>query len=455
MKYQGWKFEKTALVTIDGVHPRENALLNVTLRIPTHHAVNIENALRVVAKPEWNRYGRELPFQIHGLKRQAEETEFSVAFRPDLQPGVQNRFGFLYANETARPNDLQSDLGVSRGEGNSFTVDAMDYHIRGSAETAMPEYLMLKLHYLEGTFPKDIITPALPQQGVLALLDVNGKPVEVNEANALETSITAFESGPIFTRISKRCLLGPANGEKIGADLPVLETDYFFYCGQPLYSVHTRLHFAKSTSVYRVAQDAMTVADTMFSHYTFRPVSKSLPTHDLEEMAHVLTDPAYTSEMPDGPLMGSLIPGDIAWQSFIRIHKGSRVSRYAHTRISLTAPQPDGITYQSATILEKNNAEGTISACRYPVYVRNIDNPANALTLEAGTTFAYSSLHSVQKWDEEGFADKIESIGKQMNTPPVVHMHPQLPFAAEQKNVPALHPFYGNYHAAYTHPGVR
>lgn len=436
------------------MEPRPNTLLAVKLRIPTRHAATIGKDLRVVAKPAWNRYGAELPHQIYDLKEEREMTSVSIAFRADLEPGKQNRFGFVYNNPDALPVRYPNELTLVKKDGLGFFIDALDYQIEVGEKDGLLDSIMMKMHYLEGTFPKQIVTPAVAHKGVRVLLQTEKGPLELSEAHPLEAKIVRMEEGPIFTRMTKVCRLGAEGLSQVPEGSPELETDYLFYPGQPYYTVRTRLHFPCAAKVYRVAHDSMTVKNSMFSHYTFRPVSKCLPERDLEEMGHVLIDPNYTAEIPDGPLMGGLIPEDIAWHAFIRTHKGSRVSRYAYTRISLTAPDEAVPSYRAATILEKSDARGTVTADRYPVYVRNTGLADNALAVEAGTVWERSDLHYIRKWDEEHYADVVEKLGRDMNQAPMVEIHPVTPFSEIQESCP-MRLFYGNYSSAYTHPGVR
>ncbi len=454
MKYKGWHFEKTALVRIGGIYPRLNTLLAVELRIPAGHATTIEKDLRVVSKPAWNRYGAELPYQLYDLRNERGMVVLSVVFRADLEPGKQNRFGFVYNNPDALPVKYPSDITFGKKEGLGFFIDALDYRLEAGSSHGLLDFVMMKMHYLEGTFPKQVVTPAVGHHGVRLMVRTDKELLELSEAYPLEGRITRMEEGPLFTRVTKICRLGAEGLTQAPADYPELETDYIFFSGQPYYTVRTRLHFGSPARICRLAHDTMTVGNRMFSHYSFRPVSKCLPPQDLEEMGHVLIDPDYTAEIPDGPLMGCLIPGDIAWHAFIRTHKGSRVSRYAYTRISLTAPDEKAPSYQSATVVEKDDARGSVRAGRYPVYVRNTGVAENALSVEAGTVWERTDLHYIRKWDEEHYANEVEKLGLEMNQRPEIEMHPVTPFSEIEKANP-LGLFYGNYANAYTHPGVR
>jgi hypothetical protein len=165
----------------------------------------------------------------------------------------------------------------------------------------------------------------------------------------------------------------------------------------------------------------MTLDNTSFTHYIFRPVTPTLPDTDIEEMGYVMIDTAYTREVPEGLLLAGLLPPDLAWQGYININKN-------HTIISINlhdsayCPSGPAAAYRSASYAAMEN--GLVQWFNAPVYVGKRDSKENIIRIGKGNVYIQSNVILFAEWDKEKFPVYVESLGKQLNNPPKVDIYP-------------------------------
>jgi len=450
MRYHGWNFERTILAEAVLSSARKQEIIDVRIVIPTRDAGNLSNDVRAVIKPEWNTYGAEVPCQIYGVERTGESTAFRMLFKADLAPGLQNRFGIVYDHPSIGAPSYDAYLKATNWGGSplGWTIDNRHYRIDCDPASGQPKKLQLKLFFKEWMSPKEI-TPAEQIQGGAGVIFASvrdGKPTseEVTAANVQDFTVTAVETGPICCAITRRgTLRPPAESLALGAP-PQIQIKTIYLDEKPYFIVEQTIHFPEATPVYGIWLDGVTVRAERFSHYSFRPVSPSLAAGDVEEMGHVIVDPKQLEGVPAGDMMGDFLPPTLAWQSFINIYKGPFANQYAFTSIDFGAShsgprETAAIEYRSACHLERDPARGTARFFRAPVWVRNRALAATMVTIPAGTTYRQRMAYCSSEWNTHEFAGEIEALGRRLNTPPKLSVHPVYlgsPFASQGSALP-------------------
>jgi hypothetical protein len=175
-------------------------------------------------------------------------------------------------------------------------------------------------------------------------------------------------------------------------------------------------------------------------------------------MGHVIVDPKQLEGVPAGDMMGDFLPPSLAWQSFINIYKGPFADQYAFTSIDLGARHtaPDGaaaVEYRSGCHLERDPLRGTVRFFRAPVWVRNRTSAATMVTIPAGTTYRQRMAYCSSPWNAHEFAGEIEALGRRLNTPPQLSVHPAYLGGQVPEQEPVL-PLFGHRADAYLR-GIR
>ncbi len=430
MRYAGWHYEKTLLINSSLPGQRIGEFIDTRIAVRSDRAENIENDVRAVLKKDWNVYDREVPCQVYAIEHQGDVTTFRVAFQVDLASQVTLRVGVLYGNPSAEKPPYQSSLTLD-GEGLGFTVDTPNYYVETDPESGQLSLIAIKTQRHEKVFnhtltPKDSVQPGVS----VVFAGENGGTVAEERVSASgwkSPEILRAVRGPLFCSITRRGLLEPKN--KLGIDKPpCLEVTYKFFADHPYVLVESKLEFPSDTPVFALRNGELCVTTSMFSHYTFRPVSPSLPLTDVEEMGHVLIDPEYTNDLPESLILGGFLPYDLAWQSFINIHKGPQRKQHGLTSIALeaedTCADGDPALYRAATYLER---EGDRTHWYHgPIYVQTRTNTQNIITVPAGSIYRRKELLFFSAWDIEQWAPLVEQTGTRLNTPPVVEQYPRL-----------------------------
>ncbi len=431
MRYSGWRYEQTLLIESDSPGVRRAEFIDARIAVRSDRAENLKNDVRVVLKKEWNVFDREVPCQVYAITRNGDVTTFRVAFQVDVVGGEALRVGVLYDNPSAERPRYESSLTLEGGD-LGFAVDNLYYHVETDAASGQISLLATKTRRHEKTFNHVLTPEGCVQSGasiVFAHEDGGGVVEETIDAAAWRRpEIVRMETGSLFFSITRRGELRPRHASLSSSGAPRLETTYKFFADQPYVLVESILEFPSDTSVFAVRNGELCVETSMFSHYTFRPVSPSLPITDIEEMGHVLIDPKYTQGLPEGVILGSLLPYDLAWHAFINIHKGPQRRQYAVTGITLDAEQTctggEPALYRAATYLER---EGTRTRWYHaPVYVKSRTEPRNIITVPAGSVYRRREVLFFSEWDIERWAPAVEKMGKRLNSPLVVKQYPPL-----------------------------
>jgi hypothetical protein len=456
MRYRGWNYEKTLLLQSKDSVDRRGEIVDAFVTVPAECSGNLENDVRVVLKPDWNRIGDELACQVYAIERHGDVASFRVVFAVDVPAHGSRRIGVLYDNPAATRPVVQTTFDVS-GEGCGLAVDARDYAVACDPRSGQIARAVVKVRRVENTFLKEITPVGSIQPGIS--VDFPAADGGFRTARASDwrgPRIVSKVHGPLFHSVTREAPLVPPD-DAVFAEPPVLRLTYTFFADAPYILVDSRLSFPADTEVFGISMGVLQADSTKLSHYTFRPVSPSLKMTDVEEMGHLIIDPASVGDLPEGNVLSGFIPYDCAWHSFIHIYKGGWASQYAVTGINLrsTASVADGrppARYRAATYLFREN--GTIRWFRAPIYVKRRDRRENIVTVPAGSVYRETDALVFGHWNAEGWAQEIEALGKRLNTPLAVSAHPALPGRLEPADYGACFE-YGQRRDAYLRAGVR
>jgi hypothetical protein len=454
MRYAGWNFEKTLLVRETAGIARPGELVDVRLAVETEHAGSLQNDVRVILKKDWYVLDREVPSQVYAIERHGATTTFRVAFHMDLAPLQVQRVGVYYDNPTAPAPTYGSDVDV-QGAGLGLKIETPYCAVETDATSGQLSAITAKSDVEGSTALRRLNSPGRVQEGnVVIVAQADGgacRAVALSAADWRAPEVVREVRGPLFFAQTRRGRLVPPEADP-HRPWPELEVTYKFFAQLPCFLVHSRLTFPEDLGVFGVYNDVVSLHRAQFSHYTFRPVSPNLPLTDVEEMGHVVVDPAWTGDLPDGPALAGFLPLDLAWHAFINFHP---LKELAVTGIQLLSdvrtPGGESILYRPATYLVREGQE--VRWFRAPIYVETRDRPENIVRVPGATVFEELNALVISSWDPEWGA-RTDALGKRLNHPVAVTSHPVYvgePAPAEAfETLPA-----GRRAAAYRRAGVR
>jgi len=454
MKYKGWNFEKTLLISSDDSIDRQGVLVDAFVTVPAEYAGNVPNDIRVVLKKSWNEIDRELPSQAYGVERKDGVASFRVVFSLDLPPHGNARVGVYYDNPSAEKPVYQSDFTLRYDGGPGFSAESRYYRARADEGSGQIDSLTMKTSRKEYTYPKTLLAENRPLPGAAVIFAVKknaswrAESVALADWNAPE--IVRKEQGPLFFALTRKGVLPVPEGALCETP-PAVTATYTFPAGEPVILMDTEIFFPGEAAIFGLQGGSVRVQSDKFSHFTFRPVTKTFPRTEIEEMGHVLVDPALTKDLPEGNVMASLLPSDLAWHAFIRIYKGSRANQYALTSINLEA-RAEGPVYRQACYLFREGE--SLLACRAPVYVKRTDRKENIVRVPAGSRYVFRDALHLGMWDPEKWAIGVEDLGRRLNNPLAIKAFPKIAGRIEPDETPAVFSA-GTRKAAYDCAGVR
>jgi len=429
MRYAGWNFEKTLLITERANLDRRRELVDVRLAVETERAGNLANDVRVIIKKDWNLLDREIPCQVYGIAQHGPTTTFRVAFHLDLPAGQSQRVGVYYDNPAAAAVACPTSLEVC-GAGLAHNIRTPWYELDTDPVSGQISAFVGKLNEEGISVPRLLQSPGAVQEGNAVVLAIGSgsdcRPVAVTAAAWKHPQIVQTTHGPIFFQQTRRASLAPPADLIHAAGMasvqwPQLEITYKFFAEQPQFLVHSRLVFPEALGVFAVCNDLLTLSRAQFSHYTFRPVSPALPLTELEEMGHIVIDPIHGADLPHGIAFSDLLPIDLAWHAFINIHQ---YQQHAFTGIQLASsvhtPGQDSRRYRPGTYLVRQS--DTVQWYRAPIHVQARRNP-NIIQVAAGTVFEDLTALHFSDWDA-AWGQRIDELGKRLNNPLQVTIHP-------------------------------
>jgi hypothetical protein len=452
MQYQGWNFEKTLLIRSPaGV--RTGELIDVRIPVDSRSAGSLARDVRVILKKDWNLLDREIPSQVYRIEKHGDVTTCRVAFTMDSVGQDLQRVGIYYDNPGAPLPAYPSPLEI-RGDELGYTVKAPAYTVQTDPMTGQIKAIDGRFDFpsLDARFIR--YTDQL-QEGACVVFAVDGEngvqEVKVSAADWKSPQIVEDFRGPIFACQKRRGRLVYPGCTKPDA-CPDLEIAYKFFAGQPYFLIHTRLTFPAETKVFAIYTSMLAVDRNRYTHYTFRPVSPSLPDTDIEEMGHILVDPALTADLPCGTAFSHLLPYNLAWHGFINTKPGSQ---HAITCMQLhhsVGPAEMSFPfYRSATYMLRDQA--LLRGLRSPVYVAVRNRKENIVTIPAGTVIEEVDAVVCDLFDRD-WGNRTDGLGRRLNTPPSIDVHPRFmggPVPAE-----LFEPLpYGTRSNAYNRFGVR
>lgn len=451
MQYPGWNLEKTLLLeSTSGARTRE--LIDVRLPVEALAAGNLANDVRVVLKKDWNQIESEVPSQVYRVERHGDTASFRVAFSVDVPADGRQRVGVYYDNPGARAADYPSPIEVE-GTGLHVVVRTPRYTVETDERCGIAKAIAGRFDppYLGPRVVRfaDVVqeNPAV----VFAVEEPAGvRAIETGPADWTDVELVEDLRGPVLVKRTSRGRLAYPGCPP--ARRPIAEVTYKFFAEQPYFLVHTKLTFPEDTSVFGIRVGGLTVNRTCPTHYTFRPMSPNLPNTDIEEMGHILVDPALTADLPPGNAFSSLLPYDIAWDAFLDTRQGGgQAVACIQLRHSCTCPAGAFPYYRGATYLVRG--ERALCSGRSPIYVTIRDRRENMVRVPAGTVVEELDAVVVDLFDRE-WGSRTDATGRRLNTPVCVAVHPRF----MGREIPA-EPFEplprGERRDAYLRSGVR
>jgi hypothetical protein len=452
MQYTGWNFEKTLLVRSPS-GPRERELIDVRIPLDGRSARNLERDVRVILKKDWNLLEREIPSHVYGIEHHGAIATCRVAFVMDVPAFQPQRVGVYYDNPDAPAPRYESPLQMSGsplgGSVNTpFLTAAFDDH-SGQIRTLTGRFDVPSIDPLRIPFFDRV------QEHVAVLFAVqdghgNCRAEWASPAAWDKPAISQDIRGPIFVKLVRRGKLAWPGCPAVD-QCPDCQIAYKFFAHQPYFLVYTRVTFVARTDVFGIRIGGMSVDRDRYTHYTFRPVSPSLPETDIEEMGHILIDSEHTAGLPNGSVFSGLLPYTIAWHAFLRAKKGMDCGLAAiQLRHTISTPRIDFPYYRSATYLLRE--PDAVSCTRAPVYTK-VQRPENLVRIPAGTVIDHLDAVVCDRFDMD-WGNRTERLGKRLNDPPQVAVHPR--FMLGDVPPEAYEPLpYGQRGDAYRRFGVR
>lgn len=452
MQFAGWNMEKTLLIESRSRLPARE-LVDVSIPVETVAASNLARDVRVALKTEWNKIEREIPAQVYAIRNFGAVTTCRVAFYLDVPADGVQRVGIFYDHPSAPAPNWTSPLDL-RVNGGLRTLSAPQYSLETADHLGLFRNLIAR-HEPPNFDARIIRCVDHAQDGTQVIFAVQDgdrvRPVTGSAANWQSPTWVEDHHGPIFAKWVRRGLLQPDPSWPLKR-CPELTLGCKFFAGDNFFLVHSRLEFPAETPVFGLFSGLLQVERARYTHYTFRPVSPELPNTDIEEMGHILIDPAHTGDLPHGEASAGLLPFNLAWHGFINTRKGSEWALAAlQLEHRITAPDGAFPQYRAAGYLTR---DPEMAACfRAPIYVQRRDRPENIIRIPAGAV-----VESLEAWVldhfDSGWGDRIDALGRRLNNPPQIRLHPQ--FIAGPVPPEPFEPLpYGRRSDAYTRHGVR
>ena len=319
------------------------------MAVETKCAATLLRDMRVVLKPAWNRFGKEVPSQVYDVRQHGSTTVFRVAFVTDLPAHSTQRVGILYDNPEAESARYESDLVMSEDE-RGRTIENGHYRARLDPESGNLDGLSIKLRVLEYTHLKRLTPEFNPQGGVRVIFADPTDPEKSSAASAAtwHQPETISVEGPLFISHIRRGRLAPA-GQPASDHHPSLEVAYRFVADQPVILVSSRLEFHENTPVFGIHNDWVVVKKDCFSHYYFRFDTPSLPATDMEEAGHILVAAEHTQGLPPGRIFGGFLPCNLAWHAFISTVRTQEFRSLISSIVSAMCCRPSSPVMASTT----------------------------------------------------------------------------------------------------------
>jgi hypothetical protein len=228
-----------------------------------------------------------------------------------------------------------------------------------------------------------------------------------------------------------------------------------FLASQPFIHIRESIKFNVDTPVFGLRLANFRFHQSVYSHFSFRPVTPDFKPTEIEEIGHILLAPEFTRDLPQGSVMSSFLPLEMAWTALLNI---KRNEWYAQTRYLLDwtgvnlqgKPVP---SYRPATYLFRDGE--AYESALMPIYAKNTNHADNITVIPAGTEWRYSMAHHFSPFEEGVWGQKADAVGRGMNSPLSVQVHPRL---IQENGEWADHPVFtcaGKNAAHYLTIGVR
>ena len=421
LRMDGWCHESTVLAENKGAIDRSNEFIEVTLTVSDEQVTDPAREVRVACKPQWDVWSHLIPCQVGGVEKTGGKVRFRVAFFGDIPAHSTARFGILYGNPKADPQQERLALYV-RDKGDMVQVDNQAYLIGIDKRTGMMRDIQAKCFRVGGVEFFNLTPTPVPQPGV-SVQFVSGKKNAVSgkwsRASDVAPVTTREEEGAIYYRHqSVRTLPVPAGVDV--AEGPELTTEMLFLASQPFVHIQETVKFKVDTAVFSLRLANFRFQSGVYTHFSFRPVTPDFKHTEVEEIGHILIAPQYTRGLPDGSVMSGFLPLEMPWTALLNI---SRSSWHTQTRYLLDWTASNRVGYRAATYLFMEGDE--YESALMPIYARKTDHSGNTTIIPAGTEWSYRIAHHFSPFEEVTWGEKADAVGRRMNSLLPVQVHPR------------------------------
>jgi hypothetical protein len=147
---------------------------------------------------------------------------------------------------------------------------------------------------------------------------------------------------------------------------------------------------------------------------------------EVEEMGHLLIDPEFTRNLPEGTVLSGFMPLQMPWTAMINIHRNKWFTQVRYL-LDWNVSNSKGAAvpqYRAATYLFRD--KGFYESALMPVYTKNCVDKRNLTIIPAGTEISFELAMAFSPFEEAVWGKKTDHIGRVMNQPLTVQVHPLL-----------------------------
>jgi len=413
----GWCHESTVLINNSSQFDRTNEFIEVKITVSERQITDPVREVRVIYKTAWNIWERLIPCQVNGVERAGDKVIFRVAFFADIPANSISRYGIVYGNPNALPQQENLTLYV-RNKENVTEIDNPAYVISIDRKTGQISGVSYKYFRTGFLIPIELSPVNLIQPGVSIQFE-DGDWVTAADSNP--ESLTVEGGTVAFRHKSSRVLKHSSIKKGV-----CVSTELLFPASQPYVHIREKVTFEEDTPLYGLRLAGHRFPDGVYSHFTFRPTTKpALKKTEVEEMGHLLIDQAYTKNLPEGTVLSGFMPLLMPWTAMLNIHRNRWFTQVRYL-LDWKTQNVKGTTipeYRAATYLMREN--GCYESALMPVYTKNINDKRNLTVIPAGTEFSYDIAMFFSPFEEVVWGMKMDHIGRVMNQPLTVQVHPR------------------------------
>ncbi|MBL8027892.1 MAG: hypothetical protein JNL74_15830 [Fibrobacteres bacterium] len=443
LRMDGWCHESTVLIENNSPYERINEFVEVKLTVSNRQVTDPVREVRVIFKTAWNNWEKLIPCQVAGVQPSGETISFRVSFFADVPANGTARYGIVYGNRAAEPQQEKLALYV-RDKKERIEIDNPGYVVSVDKKSGQLSQIIYKYFRTGFLIPVELTPATLIQPGVSIQTD-DGKWLTAAEAAPYSVET---ESGAVcYKHAVMRDL--KESGIKVS-------TEMIFPASQPFVNIKEKIFFGKSTSVFNIKTAGHRFPAGIYSHFTFRPVTKpALKKTEVEEMGHLLIDPMYSGNLPNGTMVSGFMPLLMPWTAMSNIHRNKWYTQVRYM-LDWNVKNVNGSTvpeYRAATYLFKE--DDFYESALMPVYTKNTNDKKNCTVIPAGTEISYEIMVAFSPFEEVVWGKKTDQIGRVLNSPLNVSVYPRFVNAAGEWEDHSVTTFAGKRNCDYQTSGVR